>query len=108
MIVDINGKRVGPKIHIGDEMNVPVNIFIADGGESSIGKPARYRLFWEIFMPRKSLVIETDGDEDLYSEDIEELRSVVREQMVPLYEVALRNLNGIVDGSRDKHYYWEE
>lgn len=59
-------------------------------------------------MPRKSLVIETDGDEDLYSEDIEELRSVVREQMVPLYEVALRNLNGIVDGSRDKHYYWEE
>lgn len=105
-LIDSSGNVIDKLSGLCNDANVPVNIFISERDEYDSDWPAKWRLSWDVFMPRKLSGFECD--EPIFSDDPEELRKVVRGQFIPLYEVAMRNLNGIADGTRDKHYYWED
>lgn len=80
-----------------NEMNVPVNIFISQD-------EGRWRLSCDGFMPRKLGGFEAC----VYTAATPEpLRKMVELFIKPFYETALKNINGLVDGTKDSHYYWE-
>lgn len=81
-----------------NEMNVPINIFIHDQGDSDSGD-------WELtaynYMPRKNYAAESMYH---YTADSKEaLLALVKKYIVPLYKTALKQLE-----TNGELYYWEE
>ena len=91
-----------------DEMNVPVNIFIGlnkdDFGRDDTPDDS-WILRADNFMPRKCLA--TEGAYCVASDNKEELIELVKKYILPFYQVAIKNIEGIIGGQVDCQYYWE-
>jgi hypothetical protein len=79
-----------------DDMNVPVNSFLAKSDEDST------KWIWtaDNFMPRKGRCEE--GMYEIEADDRETLLELVRKYVVPIYRAALGNLE-----KNGENYYWE-
>lgn len=84
-----------------DDANVPVDVWLMapEAGEDE----------WELraanYMPRKDRV-----QPEAYitrSTSKEELQSIVRDKILPLYRIAVAKLEAITTGDDDHLYYWE-
>ena len=84
-----------------NEANVPVNLFLNKGEGENEG-------FWTLsgdtYMPRKNRGAEGIG---YRAKDQASLQKLIELFVKPLYVVALSNINGMIDGTKDCHYYWE-
>ena len=76
-----------------NEMNVPVNIFLSER-----------RLSFDAFMPRKGRSFEGFS---YTASSPEPLRKLVELFIKPFYVVAMKNVDGLIDGTKDSQYYWE-
>lgn len=84
-----------------DDANIPVNISISldDSSGAQI-----YKLSCDNYCPRKGCVYDCQY---VYSAlDDQSLRELVRLFIKPLYEVALKKIDGMIDGTGDNLYYW--
>jgi hypothetical protein len=91
---------------VADGFNVPVHVGLHEEKDKETDEKTGY---WALradgFLPRKDQIIE-----DMFgvrSKDPEQLRQVVAERVIPLYEAALENLRGIADGSNNILYEWQ-
>jgi hypothetical protein len=88
-----------------DNLNVPVHVVLYEEiDDQTDEKTGHYALTADGFLTRKDRL-----DEDMFgvrSKDPEQLRQVVAERIVPLYEVALDSLRGIVAGTNSGLYDW--
>lgn len=90
------------QIEEADDMNIPVNIFI-----SAPDNPGdKWTLTADNFMPRKCHA--TDGAYSIEADTREELQELVKKHVLPLYEVALDLVKGMIAGTNDSLYYWEK
>lgn len=95
-------KFYGEEIDGVDDANIPINLFAA---KVKYKGKVKYRLSYELYMPRKS----TNADGGFLLADTKEERSeFIRKNILPLYQRAFDAVNAIADGSRDALYYWVE
>ena len=98
------------EIEAADRANVPVNIFIAKQEDDEGEETGKWVLTADNFMPRRCRA--EDGAYGVEADTLEELQGVIRKHVLPLYEVALANINDMLSmtGEEDEmpsHYYWE-
>jgi hypothetical protein len=88
-----------------DNLNVPVHVELFEEIDDQTDKETgHYRLTADGFLPSKDRLHE--GMFGVRSQDPEQLRQVVAERIVPLYEAALDSLRGIVAGTNSGLYDW--
>ena len=80
-----------------DECNVPIEIRLRLIEDSTL-----WELTWTNFMPRKN----STGAEGRLVGSEADLRSFVREFMLPLYTAALANVFAIANGDGKSQYFW--
>jgi len=82
-----------------DDANIPVDIWLS-----------YENLAWNLrasnYMPRRGRVSEEGID--IRATTREELAEIIKNQIIPLYETALKQLNLIVEGKAECLYYWKE
>lgn len=86
----------------GDDANIPVSIFLSEDEEEKGQK--RWRLTADNYMPRKGRC--GDSAYIATAPTREALQELIRTQILPLYEVAILNLNMLIAGTNDCLYYW--
>lgn len=95
------------EIDEADNANIPVNIFlreVEDDDEEANGK--KWQLVADNFMPRKGRC--SGSAYNVYADTKEELQELVKRHVLPLYQNAIRLLEGIINGTNDGLYYWTE
>lgn len=102
-------ESVGPlNIQDFDDANIPVCIFLTEAEIEKDKDPEqdwKFQLTAHNYMPRKDNV-----EEDallVYSDNKEELQQLVKQYILPLYQNAITQLNGIINGTNDSLYYWD-
>ena len=85
-----------------DDANIPVDIRIHPPNENN----NKWRLTASNYMPRRAAIAEDSLKVEADSR--EELVDLLRKHIIPLYEVALRQLNKVADGTAESLYYWLE
>lgn len=81
--------------------NIPVNIWLTENDEGN-----GYLLTADNYMPRLTKVIGEEYREQ--SENREELVELIKNHIIPLYEVALSTLQNVCEGKEEGLYYWEK
>jgi hypothetical protein len=108
-----------------DSANIVCNIFISKLSEEDLhdldlrwdeeewneegdveipNKWARFVFTADVFMPRKGL---HDGAYQYIASTREELQELVREKVLPSYEIGLQAVKDLADGKRTSFYYWD-
>lgn len=106
-LVDATGSDID-----GDSSNVPVNVWLeafdADGRpELAKRYPwARYQLRAANYMPRKNYV--SIGVYLVLAEDVEDLKTLLREKVLPLYKNAVAKIEKMIEKGEGDCYYWDE
>jgi hypothetical protein len=80
-----------------NDANIPVNIFLSEGDNE-------WELTADNFMPRKCLA--SDGAYKAVAPTREALVEMIRKYVVPLYEIAVLNLQMMIENRNDSLYYW--
>lgn len=111
-------KSIDDEIGEHDSANIYCNIFITkidedefeeldENWDENEGEPpskwAKYELTADIFMPRKGLY---NGAAKYIASTREELQELVRERILPSYEIGLQAMKDLCDGKRGSFYYW--
>jgi len=101
-----------------DDANITCNVFITKISENDHeeldedwdeeeGEPpskwAKFQLTADVFMPRKGL---HDGAYKYIASTRAELQELVREKILPSYEIGLQAVKDLADGKRTGFYYW--
>lgn len=95
-----------------DSCNIPVAIFlhaISKEDDKTLCEQypwAKYRLQADNYMPGKPTVIEAFYD--IIAEDVEDLKTILREKVLPLYQAAVAKLEKTIEYGEGSLYYWEE
>jgi len=88
-----------------DDANVPVSIFLTPVDEDDeIEKGETHKLTADNFMPRKATARE--GAYKAFGTQTE-LVEVLKEHVLPLYEIALANIHAMITHGEGDNYYWE-
>lgn len=97
-----------------DDANIPVSIFLSEIEDSdreeaaSAGEPYNPNHRWVLradnYMPRKGRASESAYE--ITAPTREALVEVIKKFIIPLYQIALANLEGIIAGTNDSLYYW--
>jgi len=90
-------------IESANDANVPVNIFITRADENVSHK---WELSADNFMPCKNRA--ADGAYCVEADTKKELLKLVKQYILPLYQIAIRNIEAMIEGSEDGFYYWTE
>lgn len=85
-----------------DDANVPVDIWLLPPDEDC----ARWTLKAANYMPRKGH-LHPDGYEQT-ADTREELAALVAAHVLPLYRIAVAQIEAIAAGDADHLYYWQE
>jgi len=96
---------IGESFDLANEANIPVNIWLGAEEDGETGESTgKYTLIADDYMPRRgSVAIELFK---VRADSPEPLRAIVKERIIPLYEVALKALQEIAEGKHDNLYYW--
>jgi hypothetical protein len=97
------------ELEAANDANVPVNIFIEREEDDQGEKTGKWILTADCFMPRKCVA--ADSAFKVEADSLEELQAVIRKHILPLYEVALANINDMLsatgaEADLPSHYYW--
>lgn len=82
-----------------DDANIPVNLFLSKVKHK---RKVKYRLSYDIFMPRKGMA---EGG-FLLADTKDEVQTFIREKILPSYKIAFDAVTAMANGKRDSFYYW--
>jgi len=88
-------------IESANDANIPVNIFITRAGENVSHK---WELSADNFMPGKNRAAE--GAYCVEADTKRELLGLIKHYVLPLYKIALRQVEALAEGKVDCFYYW--
>ena len=99
-------KEIGELSFSGaNDANIPVGIFFDQEDDDGEKLPDnQWRIRADNYMPRKCRV--EDGAYNVIGTK-DELKELIRQYILPLYQTAVKRIEGMIDGSNDKLYYWE-
>lgn len=101
--IEVVGESFG--FDTADSLNVPVHVGLYEERDDETDEKTGYFvLSADGYVPGKGRL-----EEDMFavrSKDPEQLRQVVAERVVPLYEAALGSLRAMVDGTNNSLYVW--
>lgn len=87
-----------------DDANIPVNIFLTKD-EDNPPAGQKWQLTADNFMSRKGR--ESDSGYKAVAPTREALVKVIEKYIMPLYKIAILNLQTMIDGTNDSLYYWD-
>ena len=99
----VDDRSISPITEVNETL-IPVDIWIQKAKDDS-QDAGKWVLTGSCYLPRKSFV--TSNYFEVVADTAEELRNIVRTNVLPLYQAAVAQLTAIHEGREDHLYYWE-
>ena len=104
MLIHSEDGELADGFSICNDANVPVDIWLKLEKDDNDNETGKWQLSYNLYMPRKDRLT----DDMTITGDKAELIALIKDQIIPLYQAAMNQLQNIVNGSADNLYYWQE